>query len=143
QVIVNAASLPPGVFSGSVTVQNTPSGPSSTVKVSLVVLSSGPSIALTQTGLLFTTVDGSKQLPPQSFGLSNGGLGQYSWTIHASTLAGAGWLQVPPSSGTATAGTSGPTPVQVSVNASGLDGGQYYGLIEVDAPDAKNNPQVI
>jgi uncharacterized protein (TIGR03437 family) len=101
-----------------------------------------PSIIASQKGLTFVASTGGGQPPPQSFTIVNGGQGALNWGVSASTLSGGNWLSVSPGSGTSPAGAAGP-PVQVTVNASGLPAGDYYGQVQILGTGAPNSPQSV
>ncbi len=142
QVTVNAGSLTPGAYSGSVRVTSPTTNETQTLPVTLLITGSGPVVLLGQSGLLFTAVQGSGRQAPQGFAVANSGDGSMSWTTEVSTQSGGGWLSVSPTTGTSTAG--GPVPrVDVTVNATGLAVGQYIGLVQVRATSAGNSPQQV
>jgi hypothetical protein len=92
---------------------------------------------------MFGTVAQGGTPPAQSFSIINAGQGTMNWSVTAQTLSGTpGWLSVSPSSGSVAAGAVS-TPVTVTVNPGSLPVGQYYGLVQVTAPNAGNSPQVV
>jgi uncharacterized protein (TIGR03437 family) len=109
-------------------------------RVRLVQAAGGPSIVTSQNGLTFIASTGGGAPAPQTFTIVNGGQGTLSWGVSASTLSGGNWLAVSPASGTSPAGAAGP-PVQVTVNASGLSAGDYYGQVQILGTGAPNSPQ--
>jgi adhesin/invasin len=137
-VTADPTGLPPGTYTGSVTINSV------AVKVAMTVSSSNQAILLSQRGLTFTAVAGGGVIPPQTFSVLNIGAAPISWTVSTSTLAGgSNWLQASPGSGTTGLGTQSATPITVSVNPAGLSAGSYYGLVRIDAPGAANTPQVL
>ncbi len=139
---VNPAGLPPSTYFSQIVI-NASDGEQVTVPVTTAVNALTQSMVLTQTGLLFGTVAQGAAPPTQSFSIINAGQGTMNWTVTAQTLSGTpGWLSVSPSSGSVAAGAVS-TPVTVSVNPGTLAIGQYYGLVQVTAPNAGNSPQVI
>src|SRR5581483_8861793 len=52
------------------------------------------------------------------------------------------WLGVTPASGTSAGGQTG-APIALHVNPVGLPAGQYYGSVNVSAPNALNSPQSV
>jgi len=139
---VNPAGLPPSTYYSQIVISAS-DGETATVTVTTAVTSLTQSIVLTQTGLLFGTVAQGAAPPAQSFSIINAGQGTMNWSVNAQVLSGTpGWLSVSPSSGGAAAGTL-PTPVTVTANPGSLPVGQYYGLVEVMAPNAGNSPQVV
>jgi len=134
--------LPPGLYSGTITVDNlTTTEPSKVVSVTLVV--SGAlmnALLLSQTGLSFTGVEGAGAVPSQTFSaLNTGSPASMAWTASAATQSGGNWLSAAPSS----ASTPASSTVTASVNVSGLKAGQYSGTIVAAAPDADKAPQVV
>ena len=139
---VNPAGLPPSTYFSQIVI-NASDGEQVTVPVTTAVNALTQSMVLTQTGLLFGTVAQGAAPPTQSFSIINAGQGTMNWSVTAQTLSGtAGWLSVSPSSGSVAAGA-------VSDAGDGLRNpgtlaiGQYYGLVQVTAPNAGNSPQVI
>ena len=142
-VVASSSTLAAGVYSGAVVVESATSGETLRVPVSLLVSQSRQTILVSQSGLLFTGVEGGSLVPPQSFGVLNTGEGVMSWTAQASTLAGGNWLTVSPREGTSDAASLRVPLVNVAVNVAGLSAGQYSGLIRVNAPTANNSPQFV
>jgi uncharacterized protein (TIGR03437 family) len=143
QVSVNAAGLSPGVYSGSIQVQSATTNQTRTIPVTFLLTRPVPTILVSQTGLLFTGVEGGSVVPPQSIGILNIGQSVMSWRVEASTLAGGDWLSVSPTTGSSTANSLDIPLVDVAVNVKGLRSGTYNGLLRVSAPDANNTPQVV
>ena len=92
-----------------------------------------PGISLNRNQLTFGVDKAGNHSPSQTFLISNSGGGILNWTISDNTS----WLNCSPTSGT----NSGE--VTVSVEASGLAAGTYYGTITVSAPHASNSPQYV
>jgi uncharacterized protein (TIGR03437 family) len=139
-VTANPAGLPPGAYTGLVSIQ-TPVG-NQNVPIILTVSANPQAVLLTQTGLSFTAVAQGGVIPPQSFGVLNAGLGAMSWTASALTTSGGNWLRVAPANGTSTVGAPAPQ-ITVTVNPSGLAPGLYYGTARVDAPATANKSRVV
>ena len=100
------------------------------------------SIALSQTGLTFTTAVGGNILP-QSFNVINNGQGSMNWTATASVIGGGpSWITLTPDRGSSVARSTAPS-VEVRVNPAGLETGDYYALVQVSAPGVPNSPQFI
>ncbi|HEV1287139.1 MAG TPA: hypothetical protein VNU44_17600, partial [Bryobacteraceae bacterium] len=139
---VNPAGLPPSTYNSAIVI-TAGDGETATVPVQTAVNSLSQSIVLTQTGLLFGTVAQGGAPPSQSFSIINAGQGTMGYSLSVQTLSGAsGWLNVSPSTGSVAANAVS-VPVVVTVNPSGLPVGQYYGLVQVIAPNAGNSPQVV
>lgn len=139
EVSVNAAGLAAGTYSGQVSITTSPDGVSSSIPVLITVSSTQQSIVLSQTGLLFTAVQGGSSMPAQSISVLNGGSGSLNFSATASTLSGGNWLSVSPASGSSSPTSSGS--VTVSVNGAGLAPGTYYGQIQFGSPGVANSPQ--
>jgi len=130
-VTANPANLPPGTYSGVVTIAIA-GGKSYTVSVLATVASNQPYIQLSQSGLRFQAVVGGSATPPQIISVLNTGAGTLNFSASASTFSGGNWLSVSQSSGSVT----------VSVNPAGLMAGDYYGQIKITAQGAANSPQI-
>jgi hypothetical protein len=140
-VTANPSNLPTGTYAGSLTIESNGGG-TITVPVNLAISSLSQALLLTQSGMSFTGVAQGGVVPPQSFGVVNLGTGSLAWAASVSTLAGGNWLSATPASGSSNASQAAPQ-VAVSVNPSGLAAGDYYGLVQIDAPGAANTPQVV
>ncbi len=142
-ISANVAGLAaPAVYSGSIVVDGGSSG-TKTVAVTLLLTQATQTIQLSQSGLLFTGVEGGGVSPVQTFGIANAEQGTMNWTAQATTISGGNWLTVSPMSGSSVAGTAEVPRVEVRANASGLSAGQYGGLIQIDAPGANNAPRFV
>jgi uncharacterized protein (TIGR03437 family) len=64
-----------------------------------------------------------------------------NFSVAVSTLSGGSWLSVSPRNGSVS--PDQPAAIDVSVNASGLSAGDYYGQVRLDAPGAPNAPQFL
>ena len=138
-VTVNAAALPAGTYTGLVSLALS-SGENFTIPVLLTVTSNQQTLLLSQTGLSFQAVQGGTNPPSQSVSVLNGGAGSLNFSVSSTVLSGGSWLSASPTSGSATAGSSGPA-VSVSVNSAGLAPGNYYGTVQFSAPNVPNSPQ--
>jgi len=143
QISASVVGLAPGVYSGRVRVESATTGQRDAVAVSLLITQVTQTILVSQSGLLFTGVEGAGAVPSQSFGILNTGQGGMNWTVRARTFAGGNWLSVSPASGRSDAGSVQVPQVEVAVNATGLRAGQYSGLIQVEAAGADNSPQFV
>lgn len=112
--------------------------PSNTVTIPVAIRG----LALTQSGFTFQAVEGGGAPAPKSFRVQAGVTVPLAFTISPSTVTGGNWLLVTPTSGVVTPNQAPPT-VTVSVDASRLTAGDYFGSIRVDAPGATNTPQFI
>jgi uncharacterized protein (TIGR03437 family) len=143
QVKATSSGLAAGVYSGSIRVNSSTTGETVTVLVTLLVSQVTQTILVSQSGLLFTGVQGADSAPAQSFGILNTGQGVMNWTVRSETLSGGSWLRVSPSSGRSDASSLDVPHVEVSVSVTGLRAGQYSGLIRIEAPGANNSPQYV
>ena len=143
QVKVTASGLAAGVYSGSIRVDSSTTGATVTVPVTLLVAQVTQTILVSQSGLLFTGVQGGDSAPAQSFGILNTGQGVMNWTVRSETLSGGSWLRLSPASGRSDANSLEVPRVDVSVSVAGLRAGQYSGLIRLEAPGANNSPQYV
>jgi uncharacterized protein (TIGR03437 family) len=139
--------LPPGFYSGQITVQGANTTGQAVVNVTMAISQATQSLTLSQSALTFSTIAGGQTPPGQSFTLLCPGTGSLNWTAGVQTIsnspaAGATWLSVPSSTGSCVGGQAGST-VQVSVNPAGLPAGQYYGSININSPNAVNSPQTV
>ena len=134
--------LGPGTYTGAVSVTAGPTALS--VPVTITVSALDQAILLSQRGLFFTAVAQGGVIPPQTFSVLNIGTGVVGWTAKAIAIpASPAWFSVSPASGSTDASQSPPV-VTVTVDPSKLAvAGTYYGLVEVDAPNAANSPQVL
>ena len=143
QVNANSAGLTPGVYSGSLRVNSATTGESMTVGVTLLLAQQSQSIVLSQTGLLFTGVEGGGGGQTQSLGVLNAGQGTMNYSVEASSLSGGNWLSASPTSGSSIANSLEIPLVSVSASPAGLRTGQYSGQVKVSSPTATNSPQLV
>jgi uncharacterized protein (TIGR03437 family) len=137
-VTANPTGLAPGTYIGSLTIVD------QTLPVTMTISAIDRAILLSQTGLSYIGVSQGGIVPPQTFGVINIGSGVVNWTVKSSTLSGGpDWLKIGTTSGSTDAAASAVPTVSVVVNPSILPAGKYYGLVQVDAPDAANSPQVV
>jgi uncharacterized protein (TIGR03437 family) len=137
---VNAGTLAPGTYTGTVTITSpTAANSPQTVTVNLTV-GQPQNIAVSPTSLNFGNQFGSAAPATQTIAVtaSNGSL---PFTAAATTTNGpAGWLSVSPTSGTA---TQTATNLTVSVNPQGVSAGTYTGTITITGQGASNAPQTV
>lgn len=131
---VNPTGLPPGNYSGTVTVSPTGAIPQ-TVAVSLAV-ASGVTIGISPASLAFTQAMGGAAPAVQTISLTGVG-GNVSFTATPSTSVGGSWLSVTPASGTT------PATLSVSVNGTGLSQGIYSGSITIVGLGGSTSPQTV
>ena len=154
QLSVAPGSLPAGVYTGTVRISASGTGfqpvggtgfqpVSSDMAITLLVAQPAQTILLSQTGLLFTGVEGGTTIPAQSFGVLNTGQGLMNWMAETSTLTGGSWLGVTPASGSTQADALEIPMVDVSGSPGSLRTGRYSGLVRVRAQTANNSPQLV
>jgi uncharacterized protein (TIGR03437 family) len=140
-VSANPAGLTPGTYTGGIVIHSSTTGETVTVPVNLTIRAAQPKVVLSQTGLTFTAVAQGGVPLPQSFGILNAGTGSMDWTAQASTLSGSNWLSISQPSGTVVQPLQDVSFVNVIVDASSLQPGDYFGNIQVSASGADNSPQ--
>ena len=143
----DSTGLAPGIYAGEITVQDANSTARAVVDVTLAVSQAAQSLTLSQSGLTSLAIAGGQTPPPQSFTVSSQGSGTLAWTAQPQTVPNplapsVNWLSITPASGLSVSGQTG-SPVEVSADSIGLPPGQYYGFVNIDAPDAANNPQTV
>ena len=99
-------------------------------------------IVPTQTGFTFQAAQGGGAPSPSSFQVLNATAANLTLGITTSTVTGGNWLSVSSSQIAVPAGTAS-TAINVSANPAGLAPGDYYGQIQISAPEAPNTPQVL
>jgi uncharacterized protein (TIGR03437 family) len=132
KVSVNAGSLAPATYTGTVTITSTGAqGSPISVPVSLVV--SGPqTLTVAPASVNFSYVIGSSTAPAQqTVSLSASAV---TTPFTTSISSGATWLSVSPSTGTA------PATLAINVNPTGLAAGNYTGTISLNSTAAAVNP---
>jgi len=134
--------LGPGTYTGTVMVTSG-SGAPAAVPVTMTISPVTRHMILSQAGLQFNAVAQGGTPAAQSFAVINSGQGDMSWTAQSNTLSGGNWLSISPTSGTSSAGQLPAPPINVTVNAAGLDVGKYYGQIQVFSPNADDSPQSV
>lgn len=127
------ASLPAGSYSGAV-ILTAPgaTNPSVALAVNLLI-SSTPLMVPGNTPTTFQFRAGYP--PPQAQNMQIGvSSGQLPFNASVQLPPGENWLSVAPTSGAL------PNTLVISVNATGLQSGNYSGLVVVDSPGAANSP---
>ena len=133
--------LPSGLHIGQVAITDIGSGAQVVTPITLAISGAEQSMQLSQSGLTFTSVAGSTGPAPQAISVLNLGTGSMAWTTQTQTLPGGqNWLRATPA-GNSTPASAGLA--VVSVDPSGLAVGQHYGMVQVLAPNAGNNPQAV
>ena len=141
-VTANPAGLAAGTYSGAIIVFSADTGQNLTIPVTLAINAPQPQILLSQSGLTFTAVAQGGNPLSQSLAVLNTGAGTLNFTAAAS-LSSSGWLSVSPGSGTVNRPFLDAAFLDVSVDASALVAGTYYGQIQVTGAGASNSPQVV
>jgi uncharacterized protein (TIGR03437 family) len=132
KVSVNAGTLPPATYNGTVTIASTgATGSPLSVPVTLVV-TSGQTITVSPSSLNFSYIIGTSTAPAQqTVSLSSSSA---TTPFTTSVSSGATWLTVSPTSGT------GAATLAINVNPTGLAAGNYTGTISVNSTSAVSNP---
>ena len=133
---VNAASLAPGSYTGTVAVTATGAVQSPRNVAVTLTVTAPPALIVTPATLAFSAKE-NQNPAPQPLAISNGGGGTLAWTV-SENLA---WLSAAPSSGSLTGG--GSASPAVMVNGAGLAAGTYTGTIEVSATGATGTPRSV
>jgi uncharacterized protein (TIGR03437 family) len=115
------------------------------VKIPVVLGASqlGPRVEVSQSSFVFNAVQGSAAPPSQTLLVLNSGSGSLNWNVQSQAFAGAPWLRLSSTSGTAVAGSPLPTTTTLSVDQTGLAPGLYQTSLPINSPQALNNPQTI
>ena len=142
-VTATPGNLGAGTYSGGIVVNSSTTGESITVPVTLSISAAPQKIFLSQTGLTFVAVEQGGAPLPQDFGILNTGSGSMNWSATAATLSGGSWLSISQASGTVATPFTDVSPVNVSIDPSGLKAGNYYGQIQVTSSGAANSPQAV
>ena len=142
-VTANPAGLAPGTYSGSVGIIS--NGGNVSVPVSLAVGAAQSSkIVLSQLGMTFNIVSGGGRTLSQPLAILNTGAGSLNWQARGVTLSGgSNWLRLSSTAGTVDRPFLDLSNVDINVEGASLQPGQYYGQIQVTAPNADNSPQTI
>jgi uncharacterized protein (TIGR03437 family) len=143
-ITITPGSLAAGVYSGAISLKSPDNtDPPIVIPVTLLVSNPVPVILISQTGLTYQSVQGAGNPLSQDIAILNVGQGTMNWTATAQTLSGNNWLSISPASGTVTTPFVSYSTTTVSVDASSLTAGNYFGQIQVRADGASNAPQTI
>ncbi len=110
-----------------------------TVTVGLEVVGLGPILSVLEVDFNFVGLEAGANPDSQVLAVENLGGGTVNWSID--TTGKPDWLNVMPTSGTLGQGQS--EPVTLSVDITGLSGGQYSYSFDVVDPGAVNSPQTV
>ncbi len=138
RVTANAARLAAGFYQAVIVVRSG-SGETQRVPVTLQVTQAAAVLQIGQTGLLFSAVEGSGELPAQSFGVANAGAGTMNWSAEVRSIVGGNWLALSPAAGSS--GGQTPASLTLTANATGLPAGTYHAVLKIAASGAANSPQ--
>lgn len=159
-VAVQRDGLPPGDYSGTITISSTVGAPETIrvrMKVSALPPDAGPMISLAPPLLSFTTTDGSTAPATQVVTLSNPGQQKLYWSLNSGTttntmlqstssrpLPVASWLRADLTSGTLAPGAS--VRIHLTARSQSLLPGSYMEPLTFSSsrtPEAYDNPQVM
>ncbi len=140
-VTVNSAALAPGSYQSGIIVGSS-TREIRRIPVSLQVTAATAVLQTSQSGLIFTAVEGSGSIPTRNFNVINAGSGTLNWTAEIRAISGGNWLSVAPASGMSTAAQA-PPQVVFTANATGLRAGAYTALVRVSATGAAGSPQFV
>ncbi|MDR3702421.1 MAG: hypothetical protein P4L56_22425 [Candidatus Sulfopaludibacter sp.] len=135
-VTVDGSKLPPGNYTGTVTV-SAPNATSATLQVNLAV-SAGTITATPSTTLTFNQVAGGTAPAAQTISVT-GTPGALNFTVATAMTNGTGWLSAVVAGGTSTGGAT-PATVNVSVSAGNLPVGKYNGTVTIASSGATGSP---
>jgi trimeric autotransporter adhesin len=141
-VTATPGALAVGSYTGTIALTSNTAGQAK-VPVTMALSPSVAKILVSQTGLTFTGVSQGGSVLPQSIGILNLGAGVMHWTAQANTLTGSGWLSLSANSGVVNRPFLDVSFLNISVNASSLAAGTYYGSVQVGASEADNAPQTV
>jgi len=131
EVAVNITGLAKGTYNAIINITG------SSVEVPVTLNLGAPAISASPTSLTFTTNKGENP-PSQTLRVWNSGSGTLNWSI----TDNAGWLSESPATDSST-GVDDKTSVSVSVDASGMETGDYSATITIADPAASNTPQTV
>jgi uncharacterized protein (TIGR03437 family) len=129
-VIADPTSLSPGTYQGTIIVTSPYAVPATqSISVTFQVADSIPAQLAAGNGPLSFSLNAQSGPVTAQLTVSNQGGGSISFTAASTTATGGNWLQVSPTSGTATA--LSPTPLTVTATPGTLGAGTYSGSINV------------
>ena len=141
---VDPTGLQPATYTAALGV--TGSGQSVSANITLQVTSSTTSIVLSATAMTFYAIAGSPPVSPpvQSSAVLNGGASTMNWIASLDQATpSASWLSMTSASGSSSAFGASQPAIVFAPNATGLDVGNYYAIVDVNAPGASNSPAQI
>ena len=134
-VTATPGDVAPGSYNGSVLAYTAASNSPVTLPVTFNVTSPSFSLVASPSSMTFNSITGGTT-PAQSLTVTTNPASSIPYTAAASSTGN--WLTVTP-----TSGTTGGTPLSVSVNPAGLPGGTYTGTITLTASGATNSPLAV
>ena len=138
---VNYGALPSaGLFQAVIIVTDTGSGSAVEVQVAVALGAPSGKLLINPPVFIFTAPSTSSDPISRTLLVINLGEGPLNWSILGNLPA---WLNVSASSGTTSAGASQASTTTLTANAAGLGSGVNQVLLEVSAPGAINNPQLV
>jgi uncharacterized protein (TIGR03437 family) len=142
EITATVGSLVPGTYSGAIRVTGD-NGQSAVLPAALAVSDRNSSLLISPSALKFVAVAGGRNPAPQAVSVINAGLGALDYSVAVRLIGGGNWLQLGSGSaaGTAVSGRTAPE-VQVSVDASRLQPGEYSALATVSSPNSANRQQL-
>lgn len=127
-------------YQGTVTVSS--AAGNATIAVTLNAQAAHGTLVISQSNLSFTAGAAGGPPQPQSFGILFAGQGSISWSASVSFLSAQGnWLQVSPSSGLVNRPYLGVSPVNLQVDSTGLQPGDYYARVQIAG--SEGSPAVV
>ncbi len=129
---VNAPTLSPGTYQGTITITVALANPSTiSVPVTLTVTAATPANLQVQPSALSFQVQSGAAASSQSLSIGNNGGAALAWTATTTTTSGGNWLSLSAASGTSSPGST--QSIQVSANPAGLAAGVYSGSVTVSS----------
>ena len=129
-----------GLFQAVITVTDTATGFSVAVPVAVVLSAPGARLLLDPPAFLFTAASTASDPLSRTLRVINEGDGTLNWSIAGNLPS---WLTVSPSTGTAGAGVAQASRTTLTANPAGLGSGLNQVLLQVSAPGASNDPQLV
>jgi uncharacterized protein (TIGR03437 family) len=129
--VTNYASLAPGPYSGSITINSTASNSPVVVPVTLTVVPATSIVLQSQAAFFLSQLAssslGSTLATQEQISITSGGASPVNFTASASTTDGNRWLTVSPTSGAT------PATLTATVDTGGLPVGKYTGTVVIAA----------
>lgn len=113
--------LPPGVYTGNVTVASTTAVNSPVIIPVTFTVLAGPMLGFSPSEFTFSATQGGPNPPNQTLNIWNAGIGTLNWVLSSYPS----WITISPTAGTNTGAA------QVAVDIAGLDVGTYMGQVGI------------